>query len=100
MAWSTVAAPVALVRSTTSAMRVDLGLVMIACHGRMATVVVVDGQRTHRSRAIRSRAAQRHGCRSVCLERHREHQEPQQECAKADHFSDYKWKGLEFVRPR
>ena len=87
MAWRTVATPVALVRSTIILMVVcpDVGIMMIASDGRMAAVVVIGGQRAHRSRATCIRAAQRHDRRSVCLERHREHQEPQQDCAKADH---------------
>lgn len=86
MARSTVATPVALVRSTIIVVPIDLGIVMTAFNGRVATVVVIGGQRTCRSRAARIRAAKRHGCRSVCLKRHREHHEPQQDCAKANHW--------------
>lgn len=76
MARSTVAAPVALVRSTIIVVRVSLGIVMTAYDGCMAAMVVIGGRRTCRSRATCFRAAQHHGCRSVSLEGHREHHEP------------------------
>lgn len=85
MAGGTVAASVALVRATIIMMRVRLAIMMMAFGGCMGAVVVIGGQRTYRSLETRIRAAKRHDCCSVRLKRHREHHEPQQDCAKANH---------------
>lgn len=85
VARGTVAASVALVGPAIVMLSVELVIVMMAFGNCVAAMVIVGGQRTDGSLRTRIRAAQRHDCRSVRLERHREHQKPQQECAKADH---------------
>lgn len=60
-------------------------VMMVAGCGCMATMEVIDCQRAHLRWPTSVRHAKRHGCRSVCLKRHREHHEPQQDRAKADH---------------
>ncbi|MDA7418070.1 hypothetical protein PGB34_17025 [Xenophilus arseniciresistens] len=87
MARGTVTTSVALVRATIIMVRARLAIMMMALGGYMADVVVIGSQRTNRGMRIRVRAAKRHGCRSVRLKGHREHHEPQQDCAKADHRS-------------
>lgn len=85
VARGTVAASVALVGPAIIMLRVELVIVMMAFGNCTAAMVVVCGHHTDSSLRTRIRAAQRHDCRSVRLERHREHQKPQHNCAKSDH---------------
>lgn len=63
--------------------RVAIAMMVVSQSG--VTVAQVGSRRTDFRCAARSRPADRHGCRRVCLKRHRNHHEPQQDRAKADH---------------
>ena len=63
--------------------RVAIAMMVVSQSG--VTVPQVGSRRTDFRCAARSRPADRHGCRRVCLKRHRNHHEPQQDRAKADH---------------